>query len=239
MKWIHGTYLKNRDIWLVQAKSGDSWMWKQILKTRDKALFSNGGVDNLMQLINSCVNNSKVQMSVLYHALSANSVPVPWYNTVWEGISYPKHSFLSWLAVQNRLQTQDRLLKRGIITSNSCCLCTRAEENRDHLFFDCLFSSEVWLLVMDWLKFSWRSCVWNHIMNWYCYKLRGKGDRQKIKRMALSSTLYCIWIERNNRIFKNKFRNAVQVFGEIKISMLYIILNSTSLLDSRDWILSL
>ncbi|XP_020245193.1 uncharacterized protein LOC109823321 [Asparagus officinalis] len=48
IKWIHGTYLKhNADIWQIQAKNGDSWMWKQILKVRDKALVSYGGTDCL------------------------------------------------------------------------------------------------------------------------------------------------------------------------------------------------
>ncbi|XP_020262978.1 uncharacterized protein LOC109838956 [Asparagus officinalis] len=38
IKWIQGTYLKHMDIWQVEIKNSDSWMWKQLLKARNKAL---------------------------------------------------------------------------------------------------------------------------------------------------------------------------------------------------------
>ncbi|XP_020259105.1 uncharacterized protein LOC109835548 [Asparagus officinalis] len=202
IKWIHGKYLKNGDIWLVNAKSGDSWLWKQLIKSRDRAAVLVGGIDILKQVIGSCYKNSKVKTSALYEALSPTVPQVPWFNTVWEKMKYPKHSFICWLAVQNRLLTQDRLLMMGIIQSNSCCLCLGAgPEDRDHLFFDCVYSQNVWNRVMCWLKFKWRSCSWSYLLDWFNNCLRGRGFKKGIKRMAFSVTLYKIWCERNTRIF--------------------------------------
>ncbi|XP_020250707.1 uncharacterized protein LOC109828080 [Asparagus officinalis] len=56
IKWVHGTYLKESNIWQVRVKTGDSWLWKQLLKVRDKAVNLVGGTDMLIQIGygNSC-----------------------------------------------------------------------------------------------------------------------------------------------------------------------------------------
>ncbi|XP_020245111.1 uncharacterized protein LOC109823237 [Asparagus officinalis] len=70
VKWIHGNYLKHRDVWNFKAKRGDSWMWKQLLKCRDKALNEVGGIDNLKQLLSDCYKNSKIKLSAVYTSFS-------------------------------------------------------------------------------------------------------------------------------------------------------------------------
>lgn len=47
----------------------------------------------------------------------------------------PKHRFISWLGVQHRLQTQDKLYTYGISTNSSCCICCNAIESHSHLIF--------------------------------------------------------------------------------------------------------
>ena len=135
------------------------------------------------------------------NALSPSSSVVPWHRTVWETTNFPSHSFICWLAIQDRLLTIDRLIKRGLMNSNNCCLCT-GSENRNHLFFECCYSREVWLKIMDWLSFKWQSCDWNQIVIWYCDRLKGNVFKQRIKKMALTTSIYSIWRERNFRIFK-------------------------------------
>ncbi|XP_020250848.1 uncharacterized protein LOC109828230 [Asparagus officinalis] len=150
VKWIHGNYLKHWDVWHVKAKKENSWMWKQLIKCRDRALAITGGIDNLKQILSACYKESKLQLTVVYSIFSPGSHIVPWYNTIWGKLNYPKHTFVLWLAVQNRLLTQDRLMRRGTINSNTCLLCAgSASETRNHLFFDCPYSREVWLAIMD------------------------------------------------------------------------------------------
>ncbi|XP_020252239.1 uncharacterized protein LOC109829580 [Asparagus officinalis] len=237
IKWVHGTYLKGNDIWHVKSKAGDSWLWKQLIKYRDYAVNLLGGVENLKNLISSCYVNSKVQLSALYNVLKPGS-KVDWHDTVWDKLNYPKHSFIMWLAIQDKLLTQDRLHKRGIIQSNQCLLCEGAvAESRNHLFFDCNFSNCVWNGIMEWLKFKWRSADWYLLMNWYTSRLRGKGSKQRIKRLALTATIYNIWRERNARIFKEEFRSVEQLIKAIKVDTWTILLNCSLPDEAYNWLL--
>ncbi|XP_020269438.1 uncharacterized protein LOC109844736 [Asparagus officinalis] len=119
----------------------------------------------------------------------------------------------------------------GILSSNQthCVLCNRQElETSNHIFFECQFSAEVWNLVMEWLKYRWRSCVWGLVLNWYSYSLKGKGPMKKLKRMCLSTAVYMIWRERNRRIFQGKRKLSAQILSDIKFSVFAKVLNDNS-----------
>ncbi|XP_020271065.1 uncharacterized protein LOC109846253 [Asparagus officinalis] len=184
----------------------------------------------------SCCSNSKIKLSDLYHALSSAENKVPWCSTIWGGVNYPKHSVISWLAVQDRLLTQDKLIRRGLIQTNQCFLCSGAEaESRNHLFFNCKFSKEVWNNIMGWLCFKWRSCDWNQVLNWYCFRLRGGRFKHNIKRLALTASIYSIWMERNGRLFNQKSRTVDQLVKLIKEVMMIAIINSDTDSESKKW----
>ncbi|XP_074305222.1 uncharacterized protein LOC141640270 [Silene latifolia] len=57
-------------------------------------------------------------------------------------MNVPKHSFIVWLAVQQRLVTKDRLLKFGIITDAVCDMCLAHQEDHHHLLYGCPFSAQ-------------------------------------------------------------------------------------------------
>ncbi|XP_020272568.1 uncharacterized protein LOC109847747 [Asparagus officinalis] len=122
-----------------------NFLWgksEQILKVRDKALGLYGGADSMKLLIQSCYRNSKIQISALYNALSPASSSVSWHNIVWETINNPRYPFVCWLAIQNRLLTQDKLINWGIVNNNCCCLCM-GTESKDHIFFEFAFSRDI------------------------------------------------------------------------------------------------
>ncbi|XP_020271599.1 uncharacterized protein LOC109846766 [Asparagus officinalis] len=225
IKWVHGNYLQQSDIWQVHVKLNDSWMWKQLLKVRDKLIRRFGSVNSLQNILSKCCIGEKISISGVYRILLQPDQVAAWYNTVWDNISYPKHSFVTWLAIQSRLLTQDRLCGMGILAANQCVMCTNFPESCGHLFFDCQFSALVWNMVMDWLKFSWRSCSWGYIINWYNSRLKRKGFMEKLKRMALTASIYWIWQERNFRIFQSKARQPEKIFRAIRISIFSKIMN--------------
>ncbi|XP_020258655.1 uncharacterized protein LOC109835070 [Asparagus officinalis] len=169
-----------------------------------------------------------MKISSVYNAISQSLATVTWAKTVWGGLHYPKHSMILWLATLSKLLTKDRLCRMGILENNQCVLCDDSvshQESRNHLFFECQFSSYVWNNLMAWLKYSWRSCCWNQVLRWYSNNLRGLGFRKKLKRMMLSGAVYWIWKERNQRIFQQKARSPDQLIKEIKISLLSKVLN--------------
>ncbi|XP_020266060.1 uncharacterized protein LOC109841507 [Asparagus officinalis] len=208
-------------------KASDSWMWKQLLKVRDLMIRRYGSISNLINIIESCCKSENVQVSSVYRKLVQPAHIVSWNGTVWGGFHYPKHSFILWLAIQSRLLTKERLCRMRILDANQnqCVLCSNHIETVCHLFFDCYYSAAVWNSVMDWLNFSWRSCSWGEIIHWYSCNLKRKGLTESLKKMALSSSVYHLWQERNLRIFQFKTRQPDVLFRAIKLSILTKILN--------------
>ncbi|XP_020253802.1 uncharacterized protein LOC109830852 [Asparagus officinalis] len=219
IKWVHGNYLRQFNIWQVQSKVNDSWMWKQIIRVRDKVICKLGDVSNVQNVISKCCSGSNFQISAFYHELINQNVntQMVWSKTVWDEWSYPKHSFISWLAIHSRLLTKDRLCHMRILDINQhhrdCVLCTfQQQETCRHLFFDCAYSAELWNNVMVWLKYKWKSCNWDSIIDWYSSNLKGKGFMKRIKRMALTVSIYAIWKERNQRIFQQRTQDPATIF---------------------------
>eukprot|EP00252_Welwitschia_mirabilis_P008109 TRINITY_DN19815_c0_g4_i1.p1 TRINITY_DN19815_c0_g4~~TRINITY_DN19815_c0_g4_i1.p1 ORF type:complete len:116 (+),score=12.48 TRINITY_DN19815_c0_g4_i1:563-910(+) len=79
-----------------------------------------------------------------YKIINEHHRRVEWARNVWGRLTQPRHSFVAWLAMQERLITKDRLLKIGIGADQGCVLCGLMDENTSHLFFSCTFLSVVW-----------------------------------------------------------------------------------------------
>ena len=67
---------------------------------------------------------------------------VEWSRVIWFTQGVPWFTFITWLAVKNRLSTGDRMRQWGMV--HSCELCGERDETRDHLFFACPYSYTVW-----------------------------------------------------------------------------------------------
>ena len=63
----------------------------------------------------------------------------------------PKHCFILWLDVQNRLQTRDRILRYMSLPETTCVFCFDFLETSGHLFFDCSWFSSCLQKMRDWL----------------------------------------------------------------------------------------
>ncbi|XP_020266898.1 uncharacterized protein LOC109842430 [Asparagus officinalis] len=212
-------------------------MWKRLLKVRDILVNKFGSVERVKNTINECCSNDKVILSAMYSYLIQPAPLVNWHDTVWDGLLYPKHSFTLWLTCDSRLLTKDRLFRMGMLSTNqsNCVLCQwNQRKTINHIFFECQFSAEVWNKIMEWLRFKWKPCNWNQLLNWYSCNLRGKGPMKKHKRMLLSMTMYTVWQERNFRIFQGKKREAKQIVHVIKFLVYTKVLNENSYVHIRD-----
>ena len=74
---------------------------------------------------------------------------VYWRKLVWFSQCIPKHSFILWLAIQDRLSTQEKMIRWGMYNVNRCPLFLSENEDLQHLFFKCSFSTTVWDKVRD------------------------------------------------------------------------------------------
>ena len=73
-------------------------------------------------------------VSYAWNSIRPRKPPVQWHAAVWFSQSIKRHSFIAWLVIQERLSTQDKLLRWGLISSMACVYCQANEENRNHLF---------------------------------------------------------------------------------------------------------
>lgn len=79
-----------------------------------------------------------------WEALHPQGEQVFWHRQVWFQGRIPKHMFITWVIARNRLGTRDRLRGWGLQVPSTCILCNVADETRQHFFFDCSYSSEIW-----------------------------------------------------------------------------------------------
>ena len=75
--------------------------------------------------------------------LIADAPHVPWGNIMIKNIASPSARFITWLAIQNRLATKDRVEKWKEIEDVNCVFCSGANESAQHLLYDCQFTQDV------------------------------------------------------------------------------------------------
>ncbi|CAN0858149.1 hypothetical protein LINGRAHAP2_LOCUS7101 [Linum grandiflorum] len=108
-----------------------------------------------------------------------------------------------WLVFLGRILTLDNLQQRGLITPNWCSLCNCAAESVDHIFLACTFSWKVWSLFSSILSISGPL---HHRMREVVMGWKGMNCTTNfVDTMGVCLYAFCwfIWLERNNRIFRD------------------------------------
>ena len=166
--------------------------------------------------------NGKFSTSHTWDYLRSSSPKVPWYRLIWFPGSFPRHSFIAWLAILNRLSTHDRIFKftPGPL---ACVLCHQGMESHDHLFFNCSFSSYVWQGILQRLVISNPTSTWINLVEWAAASWKKKTPIHIISRMFFGSAVYHVWRERNARSFrqeaKSKERVLQDIFSQVSLQM--------------------
>ncbi|CAL9241523.1 unnamed protein product [Arabidopsis halleri] len=146
-------------------------------------------------------------------ALNPAGPPVSWHKSVWFKDRIPKHAFICWVVAWNRLHTRDRLRRWGLSISPSCVLCNGFDESREHLFFECVFSQEVWVFFTSRVNLnppaSFMDCL-----QWVNSATRDPNLSLIIK-LLFQASVYLIWKERNSRIHSTTTRPPASIIRDI------------------------
>lgn len=121
-----------------------------------------------------------------------------WSKGVWFKYDTPKYSFHVWTVMQDRLSTCDRILKWNPAIDPTCVLCEQEMETRNHLFYSCSYSREVWQKLTKGLLLGRYTEKWEEI----CTLLLDESqDRVKLYllRYTFQAAAHSIWRERNCR----------------------------------------
>ena len=97
----------------------------------------------------SC-NSSSIKK--YYNEAHASTTHQQWSYCVWNRLTIPKHRFIMWMDVKDRLKISARLKKMNISDNDSCQICAQHVEDIPHLFFGCEFSVRYIMKIVDWLR---------------------------------------------------------------------------------------
>lgn len=105
------------------------------------------------------------------------------------------------------LATKDQLLNRGMSlggVSPLCVLWNSSEESSNHLFLSCGLTGNVWKSIMKWMGIEVKLDVSSHVsFSRFSRSIRKEaGNLEGI--IIWPTTVWCIWIGRNNVIFRYK-----------------------------------
>lgn len=118
---------------------------------------------------------------------------------MWNRLSVPKHRFISWLIMLERLRTADRLVSIGIRNDDSCVLCP-GKESHKHLFFECEYSLKRLRMLQNWMGICQSQKWFNKLVHFLSKSKRSQFQRRVIAA-AYCALAYYIWWARNEVVW--------------------------------------
>ncbi|XP_074313912.1 uncharacterized protein LOC141649113 [Silene latifolia] len=203
VRWVHAVYIKTETWKDYEPGTGSSWAWRKICQVKNiykSKLFTDPTVE-------------QYSLKEGYHWLKPVGDKVQWYPWMLNRMIIPRHVFMCWLVAQNRLLTQDRLLKMNIIQNNCCYLCGETMECHEHLFFQCRYSRLCLELTGCWslVDLPEKNCIeW-----WIRWRQQSIWFKQAVA-MILASLLAHIWFARNKCRFEGCLSHPQVVVNSIK-----------------------
>ncbi|XP_062106391.1 uncharacterized protein LOC133817803 [Humulus lupulus] len=194
VKWVHDVYIRDKDWWDYVAPVQSSWYWRKIVQVKDQ--FKN--LRSLQQL-----STTGYQIRKGYQLLSPIIETVHWCKEVWGRLNIPKHSFILWLAVQNRLKTKERLQRFNILNDSTCLLCNSQPESATHLFFGCSISLICLRQVQLWLGWNANASSLVAVLRWI-ERAKLSKFRKLLYSAAVAAVTYQIWKGRNEVLWSQK-----------------------------------
>ncbi|XP_062114647.1 uncharacterized protein LOC133825762 [Humulus lupulus] len=196
VKWTNTVYLKGQNFWQYQLKADSSWYWQKICHMRDTVF---------QRDIDEASSQGRFKISLLYMRF-IHQDSVKYHPFVWNRMSVPKHRFITWQAVNEKLLTHDHLHR--VLMLLDCLLCPvyeLAAKNHEHLFFDCNFSQQVVQQVQKRLGCNWPL----NFNEWTRWIEDMRGDlKTALVAAVFSATIYYIWYNRNTCVV-NHFSHRV------------------------------
>lgn len=212
---------------MADALEGEGWRWDRSRSRSHIISLLKERLPNAQEIIASEEEDDKYvwypqqnrgtgQFSAgdTWRALHPISEVVFWHKVVWFSGRIPKHAFITWVAARDRMVTRDRLLRWGLVVPATCVLCSGHNESRQHLFFDCSFSTRVWTFFTSQLHLS-PPQGFENVLRWLLNPSRDKNVTL-IARLVFQAVVYLVWKERNSRIHSSVEKPAGTVIAEIQ-----------------------
>ncbi|KAJ1686499.1 hypothetical protein LUZ63_017889 [Rhynchospora breviuscula] len=127
-------------------------------------------------------------------------------NWIWKLKAPPSLKLFLYLLSNDRLLTRQQLSKRGIQTQGGCAFCdTDFLEDSLHLFFGCPFSAQLRLRLHT--LYNTSAVIPSYSTKEVVLFLFKSNTLNDFQLTLLTTSLYALWLERNNRTFRNFSRS--------------------------------
>lgn len=193
VKWVHAYYIPQEDVLTATIPRSCSWIIKGILSCRPLTR-NNHQWATMLHL-------PKFQTGIIYRELQGDVPVVPWRSLLYKNYARPRAKFIVWMACHFRLPTRSRLHRFGFVDTADCCFCNQ-DETQDHLLFNCRTTVAIWQRILNWLQVQHVPHEWSTEMGWILHKIRGRGWRANLLKLAFTETVYETWICRNKACFE-------------------------------------
>ncbi|GJY48983.1 elongation factor 2-like protein [Tanacetum coccineum] len=214
------SFISNRDIYRaglgLSAKVNEiivSGMWKWPAEWTSKyPMLANLAVPNLSNasdgLLWRHISNANSDFSVAkaWDSIRPRANEVDWFHVVWFSHQIPRHAIHLWLVMRRKLKTQDTL-KQWDVSSNTnlnlrqCPLYGTQPDSHDHLFFECVFSLQVWNYMKSFIGIPNIPSDLSSIVDFLIPLAKMRSARSVVAKLVFAASSYFIWQERNNRLF--------------------------------------
>ncbi|GJW21777.1 putative gag-pol polyprotein [Tanacetum coccineum] len=194
--------------------SNGSWRWPHDWSSRFPNVVNipvldiNNELDDLIVWRNVHGVFHRFTVAGAWDSLRLRADIVDWYHVVWFPHCIPRHALHMWLVIKEKLKTQDRMRQWDVgpnidLNLLRCPLCELVPDSHSHLFFECSFASQVWFQIR---AFTDMSSMPPRLVDVLAFRIPSKGSSisNVISRIVLAATTYCLWNERNSRLFKKK-----------------------------------
>ncbi|XP_056862254.1 uncharacterized protein LOC108845088 [Raphanus sativus] len=197
-KWIKVYLLKKKNFWEVNFKSHVGfWMWRKILKMREVAkMFYHKEVGNGRHT--SFWFDKWLSKGTLFDILGDRGfidMGVRKEATLEEAIMCLRRRRKHRSTVINEIEAELRLIKLKLIDSTEDVDMWKVE-TRNHLFFDCTYSAQLWESLTLGILRSDFSKDWATIIALLTDNSRGRKSTFCV-RYSFQAAVYAIWRERN------------------------------------------
>ncbi|XP_031249755.1 uncharacterized protein LOC116107604 [Pistacia vera] len=207
--WARLVLLRGRSFWHIRVTFGASWAWRKILLSRgplcdllpfrtlaSTSLPQDARVSNIIRDGLWGFPSGSVELQYIWDSITMQPLASHPHHLVWKGHPSGRFSIdLAWNVLEDKRDVN--------LIHHLLWLPGSASETHDHLFFSCDFSSYVWQEVTTWTLSTWPTLSWFPLFQWASLHLRRKGDfSHLLSWLVLLATVYFLWFERNNSVFR-------------------------------------
>jgi hypothetical protein len=140
------------------------------------------------------------------------------FSSIWESPAPSKVMVFSWQLLHDRLPTKVNLARRGVLgqeVDGKCVWCDHSLEAANHLFLHCNVAHRVWIEIFNWLGVLIVMPP-NILFDILSESVNKKNLRRGV-RLVWHTTVWSLWIARNNVIFNGIVKEPLEIVEEIKV----------------------